>query len=173
MGKTVYFDCFSGASGDMVIGALLDLGLPLDDLRAALGSLAIEYGGVSSERVLRAGVSATKFRVHAEEGAAGSAADAHYVAFALHPPQAGHAHDGSHPHSHSHSAEHSHPHEHHMHVAAQTAVHSHEVEGRHPAGSGPGVRAPRGTVPSGAPSQSRTPQFEGNRGIHRSVSSLG
>ena len=48
----------------MFLGALLDLGLPLDGLRAALGSLAIEYGSVSAERVLRAGVSATKFRVH-------------------------------------------------------------------------------------------------------------
>ena len=48
----------------MFLGALLDLGLPIDGLRAALGSLAIEYGSVSAERVLRAGVSATKFRVH-------------------------------------------------------------------------------------------------------------
>jgi pyridinium-3,5-bisthiocarboxylic acid mononucleotide nickel chelatase len=61
--KTLYFDCFSGASGDMVLGALLDLGLPIEALREALGSLAIDYGTVSSERVLRAGVSATKFRV--------------------------------------------------------------------------------------------------------------
>ena len=67
MAKTLYFDCFSGASGDMVLGALLDLGMPIDGLRAALGSLAIEYGGVSAERVLRAGVSATKFHAHAEE----------------------------------------------------------------------------------------------------------
>ncbi len=63
MATTLYFDCFSGASGDMIIGGLLDLGLPLDDLRAALGSLTVEYGGVAAERVLRAGVSATKFRV--------------------------------------------------------------------------------------------------------------
>ncbi len=67
MAKTLYFDCFSGASGDMILGALLDLGLPMDALRRALGSLAMDYGGVSSERVLRAGVSATKFRVHADE----------------------------------------------------------------------------------------------------------
>jgi uncharacterized protein (TIGR00299 family) protein len=59
----LYLDCFSGASGDMVLGALLDLGLPLDALRAALGSLALEYGDVDAEKVLRAGVSATKFRL--------------------------------------------------------------------------------------------------------------
>src|SRR5687768_7014876 len=47
----------------MIVGALLDLGLPLEDLRAALGSLAIDGWSVSSERVLRAGVSATKFHV--------------------------------------------------------------------------------------------------------------
>jgi pyridinium-3,5-bisthiocarboxylic acid mononucleotide nickel chelatase len=61
--KTLYLDCFSGASGDMILGALIDLGLPLDALRAALGSLAIEYGEVTAERVSRAGVSATKFRL--------------------------------------------------------------------------------------------------------------
>src|ERR687891_312189 len=66
VGKTLYFDCFSGAAGDMVVGALLDLGLPLKALQDALGSLAIDHGGVSAERVLRAGVAATKFRVRAE-----------------------------------------------------------------------------------------------------------
>ena len=59
----LYLDCFSGASGDMILGALLDLGLPLDALRSALGSLALEYGDVGADRVLRAGVSATKFRL--------------------------------------------------------------------------------------------------------------
>jgi uncharacterized protein (TIGR00299 family) protein len=54
----------------MFLGALLDLGLPIDGLRAALGSLAIEYGSVSAERVLRAGVSATRFRVHEAASAA-------------------------------------------------------------------------------------------------------
>ena len=68
---TLYLDCFSGASGDMILGGLLDLGLPLDDLRAALGSLAVDLGGITAERVLRAGVSATKFNVAAEEPASG------------------------------------------------------------------------------------------------------
>ena len=40
--RILYFDCFNGASGDMILGALLDAGLPLDALRDALGSLAID-----------------------------------------------------------------------------------------------------------------------------------
>ena len=58
-----HFDCFSGISGDMVLGAFLDAGLPLEGLRAALGSLAVGGYTVDAERVLRAGVSATRFRV--------------------------------------------------------------------------------------------------------------
>ncbi len=54
----------------MILGALLDLGVPLDGLRAALGSLAVDYGDVSASRVVRSGVSATKFDVH-EKHAAG------------------------------------------------------------------------------------------------------
>jgi uncharacterized protein (TIGR00299 family) protein len=75
LAKTAYFDCFSGASGDMVVGALLDLGLPIDDLRAALGSLAVELGEVRKDRVLRAGVSAAKFRVIEQEDVAVAAAE--------------------------------------------------------------------------------------------------
>jgi uncharacterized protein (TIGR00299 family) protein len=60
----LYLDCFSGASGDMILGALLDLGLPLDALKGALGTLAVEYADVTAERVSRAGVGATKFRLH-------------------------------------------------------------------------------------------------------------
>ena len=77
MAKTLYFDCFSGASGDMILGALLDLGLPLDDLRAALGSLAVDGVEVSAQRVLRAGVSSTKLRVGTPE-AAGDGHDHHH-----------------------------------------------------------------------------------------------
>jgi pyridinium-3,5-bisthiocarboxylic acid mononucleotide nickel chelatase len=73
----LYFDCFSGASGDMILGALLDLGLPLDALRSALGSLAIEYGEVSSEKVSRGGITATKWRL-AEAPAASGGGHPHY-----------------------------------------------------------------------------------------------
>jgi uncharacterized protein (TIGR00299 family) protein len=74
---TLYFDCFSGASGDMILGALLDLGLPLDGLRGALGSLAIEYGEVTAERVSRAGIGATKFRLIEKTGDTATGAQAH------------------------------------------------------------------------------------------------
>jgi uncharacterized protein (TIGR00299 family) protein len=59
----LYFDCFSGISGDMVLGALLDAGLPFDGLKTALGSLALSGCEVDARRVVRAGVSATKFVV--------------------------------------------------------------------------------------------------------------
>jgi uncharacterized protein (TIGR00299 family) protein len=61
--RVLYFDCFSGISGDMTLGALLDAGLPLDGLKAALGSLALGDVEIRTEKVLRAGVSATKFIV--------------------------------------------------------------------------------------------------------------
>jgi uncharacterized protein (TIGR00299 family) protein len=62
--RLLYFDCFSGISGDMVLGALVDAGLPMARLKEALGSLAVDGYHVHAERVLRAGVSATKFLVH-------------------------------------------------------------------------------------------------------------
>jgi pyridinium-3,5-bisthiocarboxylic acid mononucleotide nickel chelatase len=61
--RVLYLDCFSGISGDMTLGAFLDAGLPLDELKRALGSLALEGVDVSASRVLRTGVSATQFVV--------------------------------------------------------------------------------------------------------------
>lgn len=65
--RILYFDCFSGASGDMILGALIDAGVPLDGVRSALGSLAIEPDMVWTERVTRAGIAATKFCVRGED----------------------------------------------------------------------------------------------------------
>ena len=73
MSRILYLDCFSGASGDMVIGALLDAGLPFESLRAALGSLALgDECTVSVERVSRSGVGATKFTVTETVGESGT-----------------------------------------------------------------------------------------------------
>jgi pyridinium-3,5-bisthiocarboxylic acid mononucleotide nickel chelatase len=65
--RILYFDCFSGISGDMALGALVDAGLPLVELTRALGSLALGDAHIHAERVLRAGVSAIKFKVHEHE----------------------------------------------------------------------------------------------------------
>jgi pyridinium-3,5-bisthiocarboxylic acid mononucleotide nickel chelatase len=65
--RILYFDCFSGVSGDMMLGALLDAGLPIDELRSALHSLTIHGVTLSTRRVLRAGISATKFVVEDPE----------------------------------------------------------------------------------------------------------
>jgi len=65
--KVLYFDCFSGASGDMIVGALIDAGVPLDEIRGALGSLSIDRDAVWTERVQRAGIGATKFHVRGED----------------------------------------------------------------------------------------------------------
>jgi uncharacterized protein (TIGR00299 family) protein len=110
LARTVYFDCFSGASGDMVLGAALDLGLPLEGLRAALGSLAIDYGQVSAERVLRSGIAATKFRVRAT-GEDASDSGAGRVHEARQPVAHGHVHDSQgHDHDHDHGHAHAHAH---------------------------------------------------------------
>lgn len=61
--KTLYLDGFSGISGDMLVGALLDLGAPLDDVRRGLAQLDLEEFEVTSRSVMRGPVRATKFDV--------------------------------------------------------------------------------------------------------------
>lgn len=61
--KLAFLDCFSGVSGDMLLGALVDAGVSLDALRAELSSLPLDGYQLSSERVTRAGVAATKVHV--------------------------------------------------------------------------------------------------------------
>jgi pyridinium-3,5-bisthiocarboxylic acid mononucleotide nickel chelatase len=61
--RIVYLDCASGAAGDMLLGALVDLGLPLDALRAELAKLPLQGYRLDSHRVHRAGLHATKVDV--------------------------------------------------------------------------------------------------------------
>jgi uncharacterized protein (TIGR00299 family) protein len=62
-----YFDCFSGISGDMTLGALLDAGLSLDHLRSELAALNLPGWSISAEKVWKNGVAATYAKVQAQD----------------------------------------------------------------------------------------------------------
>ena len=61
--RIAYLDCFSGVSGDMLLGALVDAGVPLEVLREALAGLPLHGYALEAEKVMRAGISATKVNV--------------------------------------------------------------------------------------------------------------
>lgn len=103
MGRIVYFDASAGAAGDMLLGALVDLGLPLEALSAELGKLSLTGYHLESRRVIRAGISASKVDVriasqhHADEHAHPHShhhPDRHHDDD--HSPAAAHAHSGRH-----------------------------------------------------------------------------
>jgi hypothetical protein len=90
MARTLYLDCFAGASGDMFIGAMLDCGLDFELLKSELGKLGVGGYELSLTRVDRSGISASKFDVHIH-------ADRH---------NHGHHHDHHHDHHHHHDHRH-------------------------------------------------------------------
>lgn len=63
----LYFDCFSGISGDMAVAALLDIGLNEEDFRKQLNGLNSLEFGIEISEVKRGGISCSQFIVHADE----------------------------------------------------------------------------------------------------------
>ena len=61
--KIAYLDCFSGISGDMTLGAIIDAGFPVTKLRAELKKLGVPGWTISTRRVKRCSVTATKVDV--------------------------------------------------------------------------------------------------------------
>ena len=61
--KTLYFDCFAGASGDMILGAMVAAGVDKDELRKQLSLLNVDGFDISFDVVDRSGLSATYARV--------------------------------------------------------------------------------------------------------------
>lgn len=92
--RTLYFDCFSGASGDMVLGALVDLGLDPAVLADAVDRLGLGDVRLEIARVERAALAATKVDV---------------VVGGLVEGPHGHVHE--HPHHHDHDQDHDHAHD--------------------------------------------------------------
>jgi pyridinium-3,5-bisthiocarboxylic acid mononucleotide nickel chelatase len=65
--KIAYFDCFSGASGDMILGSLIDAGLSPKRLREELRKLRIPTIQLKVKKVLKAGISATQVIVEGRD----------------------------------------------------------------------------------------------------------
>ena len=111
--KILYLDCASGISGDMTVGALLDLGASREKLVRALDSLGVSGYHLHFGRTKKCGIDAYDFDVHLEE-------EEHH-----------HDHEHSHDeHNHSHD-EHDHSHDEHDHEHHHDHEHTHEHEYSH------------------------------------------
>lgn len=95
--KTLYLDTFSGISGDMFVGALLDLGVGIEPLAAELQKLGVQGYHLHASRVKRQEIEGVKFDVHLESD---------------HDHDHDHGHEHDHDHGHHHEHEHKHGHHH-------------------------------------------------------------
>ena len=115
--RTLYLDLFSGISGDMFIGALIDLGLDARQLEQELTKLQLDGYHLHVTRSQRGSIAGTKFDVHLSSD---------------HDHLHGHEHSRephSHAHSHARAAEHSHTHSHgHAHSHGGEVAHDHSHE---------------------------------------------
>ncbi|HEY7402875.1 MAG TPA: nickel pincer cofactor biosynthesis protein LarC [Candidatus Angelobacter sp.] len=118
--RIAYLECFSGISGDMFLGALLDAGVPPEVFTRTVEALGVD-ARLEISRVDRSGISATKLDVIAagekelprEEFWEKDGKTAHSHSHNHeHASSHGHSHDHRHSHSHSHAGEHGHSHEH-------------------------------------------------------------
>lgn len=131
--RIAYLECFSGISGDMFLGALVDAGVAPQLLQDTVAALGVD-AKLEVSKVMRSGISATKVDVWVD-GEKDMPREEYWAkrdAGASH--DHGHHHDRHHDHGHSHENEH--PHEHsHSHAedsrAGASAPHAHEHEHSH------------------------------------------
>jgi hypothetical protein len=127
----LYFDCFSGISGDMALGALLDCGVPLDALREGLSSLPVEGWQIDAAPTLISGIHAMNVNITLHGVTDAEELEHHHAHSHAHHHEHSHDHEHSHEHSHDHAGHehsHAHNHEHHEHPHEHHHAHSHEHE---------------------------------------------
>lgn len=123
--KIAYFDCFSGASGDMILGALVDAGLSLEHLRQELAKLGLPHYHLDAKKVVKRGLGGTQMIIDLEghhHGADHHHEEGHEPGDSHHSHHHGHSHGPHHGHHHHDHHEHGH-HEHHMHECGSQAPH--------------------------------------------------
>jgi uncharacterized protein (TIGR00299 family) protein len=117
--RIAYLECFSGISGDMFLGALLDAGVPPEVLTRTVEALGVD-ARLEISRVDRSGISATKLDVIAagekelprEEFWAEAVGTQQSAVSPARPSTLEHSHEHAHSHGHEHEHKHSHGHEH-------------------------------------------------------------
>lgn len=110
MGKTLYLECNSGISGDMAVGALLDLGADRNVLDSVLKTVKAEGFTIKYSRVKRSGLDCQDFDVVLDEEHDGHDHDMEYLYGHTHSHEAEHMHHNHHDHTAQHDEHH---HDHH------------------------------------------------------------
>lgn len=105
--KVLYFDCFSGISGDMTLGALLDLGIDKAAFLAELEKLKVDGYSIEIKSKLKNGISGTDVHVVLEETGHHEDDEEHQYGEIHH---IDHHHHGEHEHTHEDAHEHTHTH---------------------------------------------------------------
>lgn len=65
--KVAYFDCFAGASGDMILGSLMDAGLALDTLKGEIAKLGLGHYDLQVEKVVKRGIAGSQALVSVDQ----------------------------------------------------------------------------------------------------------
>ena len=102
-GRHLHVDCASGAAGDMMLGALIDLGVPVDVIGAALDAIGAGRERLHVHRVVKHGIASVDVKVDTRGALPSGSRHVHEHAQADHAH--GHATAQAHGHGHGHEAE--------------------------------------------------------------------